>query len=356
MKSHLGWYTLGAGILCAGLTAGSGACRADGDTPNATTGGPGAGGSATTGVNVGGATSGVNVGGAGGAGGGAGGSTCGDGAEVFTIEDVTTDQVGPGVDVKLVGVVAMTRKVLINHSKSSGSCLWGIFVSAPGLSETAANSGLIVKSYGNDAVIPPGGTEAECPKLADGSVGDAIPDDVQPGDVLDIVGETSMFPTASLMQEFCTNPGDTAIPGREVAFACSAVKTGTAPVPAPHALTLEEISKLMDPLDDDFHAQWNGVRVHLPNVTPANDPVVGMYGIITLTQGGVEVKDKFYYVNDSSELCEMGPIFSSVPPLTWNYIDGFSYLDFCRWSIQTFDKCADFDPPSEDCPSATACQ
>lgn len=357
MKSQIGWYTLGAGILCAGLTAGSGACRADGDTPNATTTGPGTGGGATTGVNAGGATSGVNVGGAGGAGGGAGGSTCGDGAEVFTIQDVTTDQVGPGVDVKLVGVVAMSKKFLVNYSKSSGSCLWGVFVSAPGLAETAPNSGLVVKSYGDDASIPAGGTEAACPKLAEGPVGDAIPDDVQPGDVLDIVGESSTFPTASLMTMYCTNPGDTTIPGREVAFVCSAVKTGTAPVPAPHVPTPAEMDKFMDPSDDAFHAQWTGVRLRLADVTPATIPLVINKGIITLSEGNVEVGDELYWVSDMSpNLCERGPVYMTNPPSMWSRIDGFHYLNFCRWGIQPFDKCADFDPRSEDCPSATACQ
>jgi hypothetical protein len=352
MKSRIGWYTLGAGILGAGLTAGTAACRADTDTSNATATGPGAGGGATTGVNVGGgATTGVNVGGSGGSGGGTGGSTCGDGADVHTIEEVNTDQVGAGIDVKLVGVVAMSQKFLVNYSKSSGSCLWGVFVSAPGLTETAANSGVIVKSYGDDAVIPPGGTEAACPNPP----GDSIPDDVQPGDVLDIVGETSTFPTPSLLTMYCTNPGDTAIPGREVAFACSVTKTGTAPVPTPHTLAPDEITKLMDPSDDAFHAQWTGVKVRLADVTHAADPIVGDFGIITLAEGAVEVKDNIYYVKGATELCQTGPVFAT-PPVTWTHIDGFSYLDFCRWGIEPADKCADFAPSSDDCPSATACQ
>ena len=75
--------------------------------------------------------------------------TGGSGPQVVTIQDITTNVVGPKVAVTVKGVVAMSHKFLVSQSKSTNSCLWGIFASAPGLSETAgaAPASLISRAH-----------------------------------------------------------------------------------------------------------------------------------------------------------------------------------------------------------------
>ena len=66
--------------------------------------------------------------------------------------------------VKLDGVIAMSRKLLISYSSANQNCLWGVFVSAPKtaqgtqLLETEAYSGVIIlsKGGGGDQPIAPG--------------------------------------------------------------------------------------------------------------------------------------------------------------------------------------------------------
>src|SRR5262249_37615848 len=138
--------------------------------------------------------------GSGGAGGGAGGGApaC-DGQEV-TVFDVTNDPsaanpVGPAIKVKVKNVVAMSQKFLVSKSSNTGSCLWGIFVSAPNLGkETQPYSGVLVVSYGNNATEQPAGSGMfYCSKLGVEPTGGAIPDDVKVGDELNVIGKTDYF-------------------------------------------------------------------------------------------------------------------------------------------------------------------
>src|SRR5690606_20272872 len=115
-----------------------------------------------------------------------------EGAEA-TIQQLTTGEIGVDQKVTLKDVVAMSHKFLVSKSKNTGSCLWGVFVSAPGLTDTAANTGMIILSYGTDASIPEGETVAYCPKLGQDPTGDQIPDDVAPGDVLTVTGTNQVF-------------------------------------------------------------------------------------------------------------------------------------------------------------------
>lgn len=291
---------------------------------------------------------GTNTGGNG-QGGGAGGAVAGCEGPVHTIQDVTTGAVGPGTKIAVNGVVAMSHKFLVSHSKTTDSCLWGVFVSAPGLTETEANSGIIALSYGFKATIPEGGTEAFCPRLGQDPAGDKFPDNVKPGDVLDLVGTVSRFPDPPN----CTAPN----PANQVGMlqlnsVCQANVTGTAAVPAAHVLTSDEATKISSLTDEAFHDQWGGVLVRTENVgvTPEAGAVVGMYGNIHLTNG-IEVGDKIYYRGYSNNICHDGPIFSDTAVM-FDYVEGFHYLNFCDWSIQPNDKCSDFSPQSEDCTAA----
>jgi len=269
-----------------------------------------------------------------------------------TVQEITTGVVGPGTKVEVNGVVAMSHKFLVSKSSNTNSCLWGVFVSAPGLTETAANTGIIALSYGNKATQPMGQQEFYCPRLGQDEIGDAIPDNIKPGDTLDLVGVVDRFPDTPN----CTgdNPPNK-IGMLQLNQVCKAEITGTATPPTPKVMSATEIAQISstDAADNAFHDMWGGVKVRIENaaVEPEAGMVVGEFGIIHL-QNGVEVGDKIYYRGYSNNICHEGPVFSD-PMMTFNRIDGFHYLAFCTWGLQTNDKCADFDPQSEDCTGAT---
>jgi hypothetical protein len=223
-------------------------------------------------------------------------------------------------------------------------------VSKPGLTETEANSGMIILSYGTKASIPEGGTKSYCPKLGQEPVGDKIPDNVKPGDVIDVVGVVSRFPDPPM----CSAPDPATTVGMlQLGQVCKADITGTAAVPAPHVLTPDEITGISSTNDKAFHDAWGAVKVRVENaaVEAQGGMVVGDYGIISLTNG-VHVGDKVYYRGYSQNYCNAGPEFSD-PAMTFNHVDGFHYLNYCTWGIEVNDKCADFDPQSEDCTGPT---
>lgn len=339
-----------------GGSAGDGGSGATGNTGGDNTGG------ATGGTNTGGATGGSTTGGTGGTGGSTMVDPCLDGAVDATVYDVTNsaspNAIGEGIKVKLDGVIAMSHKHLISHSKMTGSCLWGIFVSAPKtaggaqLTETEPYSGALVLSYGDSEPNP----DLPCPTGTD-----AIANDAAPGDVLTVVGQTSKF-----IQSACgTVATDSDVPQLQIFQSCMAKKTGTAAVPAPHVLTTDEIAALAKQKTTDgpdvlaTHNMWGAVKVRAENV--AADPwagqngnpdtIVGPFGKVKLAPGGLEVPDSFYYVKGSAAVCETAPKFDSKYqlPFSWDHVQGFHYLAFCTWSLANEDKCADYGPQSPDC-------
>lgn len=311
------------------------------------------------------------MGGAGGAGGGAGGgggSTCG--GDVVTIDQVTNPKaagaVGKGLPVTVKGAVVMSQKFLVSKS-GSGSCLYGVFVSAPGITETAPYSGVMVVAYGSPATIPMGQTTAYCGKISnrqagDQAPGDVIPDDIKPGEVVDISGTADYF----LLSACSTMMGGSTVAQRQISFTCQFDRTGkTVTPPAPHAFTTAtEIAQLASSTDTAFHDQWGGVKVRVGGPVkpvPQADPnggtgmvVVGKYGIITLQDSNLQLADKLYYRGYDKQTCYTGPMFSDLN-VSWTSIDGFNYLNYCTWDIEPNNKCADFNPASEDC-TGVVCQ
>lgn len=393
------WCMFSAGaVVVLGLVGSAVGCR---DTTN-TTDTTGAGGDVTTSSSSGsgtGGSGGAGGAGSGGAGGQGGGPKCG--GPVTTIEQITNEKaagaVGKKSPVTVQGAVVMSQKFLVSKS-SSGSCLYGVFISAPGLTETKPYSGVMVVAYGNPAVAQ--GTQSYCGKISNRSAmdpvpGDVIPDDIKPGDVVTVSGTADAYAPSSCSMT----------PQKQISFACAFEKTGTATPPAPHVFTGADIPDLNSATDLAFHDQWGGVKVRIGDVVPVPqaDPgggtgtvVVGKFGIIQVTEappipdGGVpdggdldagttdagtadagttdagtpdggsttgptlEVGDKLYYRGYDQQTCFKAPAFSDLN-IKWTSIDGFSYLNFCTWSLQPDNKCADFNPKSEDCTNVT-CQ
>jgi hypothetical protein len=357
MTLRSGFGFLGAfavtGLLFAATAAGGCQSNSPTGTPGGT-GTEGAGGGATSTTHAGGAS---HSGGSGQGGQGGAPATC-DG-EAHTVQDVATGAVGPGVHVKLTGVVAMSPKFLVSQSSKSGSCLWGVYVSAPGLTETAASSGTLVVDYGTPATIPDGGTKAYCPAIGFGDdAGDKIPNDVKPGDVLDVVGTTDYY----VPKACASTPGGSSVAQRQVKNACSITRTGTATPPKPHVFTGADIKSLGSATDTASHDKWGGVKVRLENVTAqevgAGDAgadagggggIIGQYGLITLEEG-CSIGDKIYYQGyNKKNVCHGQPTFSGA---AFAAIEGFSYLNYCTWDVEVSDKCGGFDPSPDDCKAA----
>jgi len=367
------WYVMGAGAVVLAMAATTAGCRADGNAGTGGSGGEGGegpgspassgtGGMGSTGTPAGGGgPGGGGTGGGTGGGGGAGGSMSDCEGPPVTVEQVANPNaagaIGEGLPVRLEGVVATSQKFLVSQS-NSGTCLWGVFVSAPNLSEAKEYSGVMVVSKGIPAAIPPGGNKAYCPKLSNRKPdeplpGDAIPDDVKPGDVLNVTGVVDAYIPGTCGSK----PTDSKTPQRQVSFTCKVEKTGTAAVPKAHVFTGADIAKLANQADATFHTQWAGVRVGVTDVKPAPQPdpagganpvVVGSFGIIKMQDSGLEVGDKIYYRGYEQNGCYKGPVYTDLN-MTFSSIEGIHYLNFCTWGVQPNDKCADLAPASQDC-------
>lgn len=290
-------------------------------------------------------------------------STGGSGGQMVTcdgmdakVTDLNDGTIGPNLKVKLTGVVAMSQKFLVTKS-SSDSCIWGVFISAPNLTETAEYSGVLLESYGIKATKPDGGTKTFCPRLGTDPTGDAIPDDVKPGDVFDVFGESKNF----LLSQCSMQDGGMGASVGQIQLlvdaACALKKTSSVTPPTPHVLTGADIASLGDPNDAMAHAKWGGVKIRLQNQTPIVDAMGAIlfdnFGNFHLMGSNVQVGDKLYYQGyNKSNPCHVAPLYAMPNPV-FTQIDGFSLLDFCTWALEPGDKCADIQPPSDDCMGMT---
>jgi hypothetical protein len=348
---------LGAGGLSASIFVGSSmsGCRS-----SETTGAGGSGaGAATTSTTTTGTQATTSTSGTGGT--GAGGAP-----QVATISDITLGNIGMGIAVELQGVVAMSPKFLVSKSSTTGSCLWGVFVSAPGLTETGPNTGMLALSYGTPASIADGGTEAYCPvpgPKGTGPAGDKFPDDVAPGDVLTIDGMTDKY----IPKTCATTAGASTVPQFELSEVNKVTRTSTGTaLPKLHVMTAAEIASLAGQTDETYYDPWGAVKVELQNVTTEpqgldagtdGGTLTDTYGNMYVASGSstVQVGDKVYYqglLKSEGQVCNSGVNYAD-PVTMFTTIDGFVYLDFCNWALEPENRCADLQPPSVDCTGVT---
>jgi hypothetical protein len=276
------------------------------------------------------------------------------------IRDITTGKVGLGVVVKATGVVAMSQTFFVSKGSTSGSCLWGVFVSDPNLAETGKNTGILVLSYGTNAATPgDGGGAARCPLLGLEPSGSKIPDDLKPGDVLDVEGKADAFVLGSCGGK----PNETKIKQFQISQASSVTKTGTAPLPKPHLLTVDQMKQIASQTDKAFYDEWGGVKVRIENVTSVPQSVsdgdagtvpsiVDGFGNMLMADTNLQVGDKLYFrkEQEGNNFCYSAPVYE--PTSTFTSIEGIIYLNFCTWGVVPNDKCADIAPPS---PNAADC-
>jgi hypothetical protein len=289
------------------------------------------------------------------------------GATLATIQQLTNPtiagHVGAGVEVQVNGAVAMSPKFLVSKSKSTGSCLWGVFLSAPSITQTDEYTGILALSYGTPAIVPDGGTTAYCPVIQDvpgqpgQPAGDAFPDDVAPGDIIDVMGKTDAYIYAG-----CTapdaGPGASTVSSIQLNNVTLATRHAgmKATVPTPAVLSAADVASYAAGSDSSWFAKWGSVRVTLDDVTviAQSGALTDSYGHMLIQQGsyGIQVGDSVYYVGDikTRDVCYGGPVYPlSELPLTFTSMSGFVYLDFCNWALEPSSKCADLNPPSPDC-------
>ncbi len=315
-----------AALLTAGFLT---ACMSDDDDPIEPGKGGSAGAAGTT--NQGGSAGGSAEGGAagqaggtsqGGGGSGGGASVCMEG-KATTVKDIATGVVGADQAVKF-SAVATTPAMLVYSSKSSGSCLWGVFVKDP-----AADYGTMIVSYGDKATTDADGGAGACPDVSTSG----LLDGVVPGDVLEITAKTDAYAPSS-----CTG----AAPQVQIVIfqdqkSCAMTKTGSGAAPAPVKVT--DLAGIKAGKGD-----FQGLLVEINDVTAEDWPdagAVGPYGKIKLSGSGLEIHDSFYYKAKGA------PQFCSAQH--FNKITGIVHLDYCDWVIQPLDPTTDFDPPSPQC-------
>jgi hypothetical protein len=285
---------------------------------------------------------------------------CGAGAATVTVAQIAQGQIADGTVVQLVGVVATSQQFLSRKSGTTGSCEWGLFVSAPSVVTATAYSGLYVSGYGYNAEIPDGGTAANCPELGRTATGSPIPEDTQPGDALTIAGKVYSY-----LPSGCSDPATSQVPQWRLTNVCPVQKTGTAAVPSPVHISSSDVAKLASPSDNSLHAQWSGARVQLDSVTaaypaiPVACPMTGYNyvdtsGSLTLTSG-LPVGNKVYRrpIGGQTDVCQSTPVFcgGNTSGLSLSVVQGLHHLDNCVWALLPNDKCADFTPKAEGCGS-----
>jgi hypothetical protein len=299
---------------------------------------------------------------------GTGGGTTSDApvaAKVVTIQQLTDssdpNHVGSAVPVTVQGAVVMSNKFLVSKSKATGSCLWGVFLSAPSITTTGPHTGVIALSYGTPASVADGGTTAYCPVYQAGMpAGDSFPDDIAPGDVVDVTGVSDAY-----IYSGCTAAdaaaGSSMVPSVQLNKVSTVNRTGKTTVPTPAKLTQSDMVSLSAGSDPDWLNKWGSVRVELDNVTveaQAGGALTDNYGHMIIDSSkfgggsnGIQVGDSVYYVGylKASDPCYSGPLYPTAPPIDFTSITGFVYLDFCSWGIEPSNKCHDLVPPSDDC-------
>ena len=256
-------------------------------------------------------------------------------AEPVALEEIHSGRVRSGRALSVPGLVASSQKFLVSEAKS-GSCLWGAFAAAP--NETGGGSGLLLVSFG-----PPHADGEACTAGADG-----LPDDLQPGDTLEVAGTLDAYVPAAC-------DGVAASPQLRIEAGCAARRVARGVAPEPAKLPPSLAARLAAGKDEALLRDWSGALVELDEQPALQDTddgdAVFPFGVVRLQQTPLEVHSKLYYF----DLSEGGPRAAVKAPhfsYPWRFqrIVGLVFLDYCSWVLAPRDRCSDLSPASEDCP------
>jgi hypothetical protein len=213
--------------------------------------------------------------------------------------------------------------------------LWGAF--AAGASETGAGSGLLLVSFGAE--------HAEGEACAAGS--DALPDDLRPGDALEVEGT---------LDEYVAAACEGVAPAQQlrVDLACPARRRASGVAPAPAVVDLALATRLAAGREPQLLRDWGGALIALDDVSALQDADDGdavlPFGVVRLAETPLEVHSRLYYF----DLSEGGPRSAAKAlrlgyPWRFERVTGLLFLDYCSWVLAPRDRCADLSPASVDC-------
>lgn len=360
------------GLLVASTLAfsfGSAACQADEPEKKATPPSTGAGGTGGSGTGKGGSGSGAkggtggteNGGGSDSGSGGSAGSGFDDpcGGVEATLEQINNPAaegtLAAGKRAKVTGIVATSHKFLA----SASSCLWAVTATTAG-DDVQEYGSIQIISKGKPALVGDNDEKGPCP-AGDGEAG-AIPNDIKPGDVIDITAFVSDFTQASCdgtknpkpavgQKQLDHNPEK--MPG------CFVVTPGTA-VPAPHAFTAAEATAFAEGKNaDDINSKWSAALITLTGpLTPKQGekaadyakPTDGVskFGDLLLNETTLTINNNVVY----QDITGTGPKDASKRvcwPLTTTFdnITGLGLIDFCTFSLSLRSTTGDVTPESK---------
>jgi len=240
-----------------------------------------------------------------------------------------------GDGIKLTGVIATTQKFRTSGTpkKEGDSCLYGVFV-ADANATFQPYSGILVLSYGDNAVAA--GTGFTCP-----SGTDLIPNDIKPGDAVDLSATYTEFGPTSTTCGKATPPLPPPSPDkmRQAMQLCAFTKKGAGTLPVPADVTPAAIAN-----GGADVGKWMGGYVRIKDVEASSDISFGQFKI---KGSELYVNDTIYYRGAATApKTKTGDKFTS--------ITGVSYLDFCTWTLAPSDVCGHTPIPATDTPPACA--
>lgn len=251
-------------------------------------------------------------------------------------DPASTKKATLGDGIKVAGAIVTTQKFRVSGTpkKEGDSCLYGVFV-ADANTTFQPYSGIIVLSYGDNAVASDGGG-ASCP-----SGTDLIPNDIKPGDKIDFTATYTEFGPTSATCGKATPPLPPPNPDkmRQAMKLCALTKAGTGTLPAPADVTPAAIAQ-----GGADVAKYMGGLVRIKDVEASSDIAFGQFKI---KGSELYVNDTIYYRGAATApKVKTGDKFTS--------ITGVSYLDFCTWTLAPSDVCGHTPLPATDSPPACA--
>jgi hypothetical protein len=264
--------------------------------------------------------------------------------QAVSVGELASGNVRVGATVLLPHLVASSQKFLLSAAKTSGKCLWGAF--AAELGKSGENSGvLLLSSADGMPEEADGGSELYCPPGTD-----SLPDDLSPGDLLSAFGD---------FNDYAPSACRTSAPMREllVKSGCAVIRSGRTAPPAAVTISPELADQLAQGKDKTLLRAWSGARIELDDLdalaVDGGASAVGPYGVIRFQQTKLELHSKVPYADLSAGGPQQpGKSLAFGFPVHFERAEGVLYLDYCTWSLELRDRCADLSPQSRGCPTS----
>lgn len=257
--------------------------------------------------------------------------------------------------VKVAGIVATSHKFLA----SATTCLWAVTATMPG-DDVQEYGSIQVVAKGSPAKVGDDGKAGPCPTGADGG---PIPDDVKPGDLLDVTAFAAEF----LLVKNCDgtmNPKPALgqkqleINVEKIPNECFVRTPGDA-VPAPHELTAAEATAFAAGQNaDDINSKWSAGLITIKGPLtpkqgekaadyPSPDAAVSKFGDLLLKETTLTINNNVVY-QDITGTGPKDPAKRVCWPLTTTFdsITGLGLLDFCTFSLSLRTVTGDVKPES----------